>query len=372
VTPDQSTRIAVGVMTGTSLDGIDACAIRLEGRGLEMRAEHLGFVSTPLGPLAEELRVLCTGGRTTARSIAGLRTALGIRCAEAVQRLGLDRIDLVAVHGQTVHHDADGSWQLLDPTPVAHRHRCAVVGDLRSVDRAAGGEGAPITPMADWILHRADQPRAIVNLGGFINCTLLPGADTVDPCGSIEGFDVCPCNHLLDAIARSTLDLPFDKDGAMAATGSVCIEQLAPLTTHLSDLRKEQRSLGSGDEELARMRTLARAIGGPDAAATTCAAIASSVARALKPHPVQEVLLAGGGALNRALVAAIDDALNGQAVVGRLPHGAEREAAAMAVLGALAWDGVPITLAGVTGRADTHVRDGTWVLPKDSMDVQTP
>ncbi len=120
------------------------------------------------------------------------------------------------------------------------------------------------------------------------------------------------------------------------------------------------------------MRTLARSIGGPDAAATTCVAIASALARALNPHPVREVLLAGGGALNRTLVAAIDDAMDGHAVVGRLTHGAEREAAAMAVLGMLAWDGIPITLTGVTGRADTHVRDGTWVLPHGSLGVHTP
>lgn len=369
---DQSTRIAVGIMTGTSLDGIDACALRLQGRGMKLRAEHLGFASLPLDELADTLRRLSMGEPASARSIAMVRTGLGSRCSDAVDQLGLDRIDLIAVHGQTVHHDRNGSWQLIDPTPIAQRHRCAVVNDLRSLDRAAGGEGAPITPMADWILHRGGAPRAIVNLGGFINCTLLPAEHDPDPCSSIDGFDVCPCNHLLDAIARSALDCAFDEDGAMARSGSTCMEQLTPLVARLSEFRKQERSLGTGDEDLARMNALADTLGGADAAATTCAAIATTLARSLQPHAVHEVLLAGGGALNRTLVEAIGDAMGDDAVVGRLEHGTQREAAAMAVLGALAWDGIAITLPSVTGRADTHARDGSWVLPMESLDAQTP
>lgn len=372
MTLDQSTRIAVGIMTGTSLDGIDACALSLQGRGMDIRAEHIGFTSLPLDTLADALRDLCAGVPASARSIAMLRTRLGTRCSDAVDQLGLDRVDLVAVHGQTVHHDRSSSWQLVDSTPIAQRHRCAVVCDLRSMDRAAGGEGAPITPLADWILHRTDAPRAIVNLGGFINCTLLPAEHDPAPCSSIKGFDVCPCNHLLDAIARTSLDRPFDEDGAMARSGSTCIEQLAPLTARLSEFREQGRSLGTGDEDLARMNQLTEALGGADAAATTCTAIATTLARALQPHDVHEVLLAGGGAMNRALVEAINDAMGEEVVVGRLEQGSQREAAAMAVLGALAWDGVPVTLPAVTGRADTHARDGSWVLPLVSMDAQTP
>lgn len=369
MTNEQQDRIAVGIMTGTSLDGIDACAVELRGRGLELQARPIGSASAPLDTLAESLRPLADGAPATAAAIASARTELGRRCADLVDELALDRIDLVAVHGQTVHHACDASWQLIDPSPIAHRQGCAVVSDLRSMDRAAGGEGAPITPLADWIMHRREDAVAIVNLGGFINCTLLPSMEHPDPLPAIAGFDLCPCNHLLDAIARRCLDRPWDEGGAFAASGTTCLERVIPMVDTLASLHREARSLGSGDECLRMVDTLVDAVGGADTAATTCAAIASTLIQALQEHSPRVILLAGGGARNTHLVRAIEAAAGDAFVVSTLEHGDEREAAAMAVLGALAWDGVPITLESVTGRDAMRMRDGVWCLPRTD---QTP
>ena len=113
------------------------------------------------------------------------------------------RADLVVAHGQTVFHAPPASWQLLNAAPIARAVRAPVVFDLRQADLAAGGQGAPITPLADWIMLRAHGPaaagRAIVNLGGFCNVTILPSG--AGPEG-VRGMDVCPCNHLLDGVAR--------------------------------------------------------------------------------------------------------------------------------------------------------------------------
>ena len=356
-------RIAVGIMTGTSLDAVDACALRLHGRGLEMTAEYLKSVSHPLAELGEHLRSVAEDEPTPASVIASLRRRLGERCRDAVAALRLpDEIDLIAVHGQTLHHETPDSWQLIDPFPIAQHFHTRVVSDLRGLDRAASGEGAPITPLADWILHRTDATQAIVNLGGFINCTVLPSQAHEAPLPAIAGFDVCPCNHLLDTIARLALEAPYDDGGRLAMSGNACLEQLQLITAHLRSLHEQGRSLGSNDDCIEFVPDILQSIGPADAAATFCAAIAATLASALAAHPADVVRLAGGGVRNTALVNAIKAAFGDRVPVEPLAHGDEREAAALAVLGALAADDVPITLPQVTGRENTHARDGTWVL----------
>lgn len=357
-----SSRTAVGIMTGTSLDAVDVCGLQLQGHGLGMMAEYLGHASLPLGTLAAPLRSLAEDHPMPASLIAELRRTLGELCGEAVASLNLDSIDLIAVHGQTVHHSPPESWQLIDPFPIAQRFHARVATDLRGLDRAAGGSGAPITPVADWILHRGDTRRAIVNLGGFINCTILPPNESSDPMQHIQGFDICPCNHLLDTVARIAIGMPYDDGGALALSGSPCMEQVQPITHHLLSLHSESRSLGSGDECITFVPDILHAIGPADAAATFCAAIGATLAAVLPPTTAEVMLLAGGGTRNAALVEAITTLNNDEIAIGQLAHGDEREAASMAVLAALAEDHVPITLPQITGRERTHVRDGTWVL----------
>lgn len=367
---DAQSRITVGVMTGTSLDGIDACAVRVHGHGMTMRAEHLGFASIPLGELAVPLRAMADDEPLPASMVASLRRLLGERCAEAVAALPLDDpVDLVAVHGQTVHHAPPESWQLIDPFPIANRFRCRVASDLRGLDRAAGGRGAPITPMADWVLHRGPEARVIVNLGGFINCTILPEEGNDSPRSEVDGFDVCPCNHLLDAVARLALDAPYDDGGTLAQSGTACLSHLELIARHLRGMDGRSRSLGSGDECTEFVPDVLHAIGPADAAATFCAAIAACLQSTLEDCPAETLLLAGGGTRNAALVRAIEERTEPTRSVGRLPHGDEREAASMAVLAALAEDGVPITLPGITGRGTSGIRDGLWCLPESD---QTP
>ena len=370
MTHDAQSRIIVGIMTGTSLDGIDACAMRVHGRGMAMAHEYLGFASVPLLDLSEPLRALADDEPMPASTVATLRRRLGERCGDAVAAIELrERIDLIAVHGQTVHHAPPESWQLIDPFPLAHRFTCRVACDLRGLDRTAGGRGAPITPVADWILHRGEEPRVIVNLGGFINCTVLPEEHHDAPRRSIHGFDVCPCNHLLDAVARLALDAPYDDGGTLAMSGTVCLPKLELIARHLNGMDGRSRSLGSGDECVEFVPDVLHAIGPADAAATFCAAIASCLQSALRDCPAETLLLAGGGTRNAALVRAIEERMGQAMNVGRLPHGDEREAASMAVLAALAEDGQPITLTGVTGRGETSVQDGLWCRPRTD---QTP
>ena len=361
-------------MTGTSLDGLDLALVRAEGEGLRMRVRVEDHRSLGLGELQPRLRRACDGASMSAGELARLALDFGRLHAEALRSMAAGRaVDLVAVHGQTVFHAPPASWQLINPWPVAQAMGCPVVSDLRGADLALGGQGAPITPLADWVLLRHAAPTAVVNLGGFCNITWLP-AEASGPDG-IAGADICPCNHLLDAAARAALDRPFDADGAGALSGSAHGPALQDLGRMLAQARAGGRSLGTGDEGVAWVHEQSAHLAPPDLLATVCAAVGACIGAAAAERGTRRVVLAGGGARNRALRRAIEAAAGGLPTVVSddvgLPLEA-RESAEMAVLGLLAWDGVPITLAGVTGRTAPRMRDGLWCLPRPERNLHAP
>jgi 1,6-anhydro-N-acetylmuramate kinase len=350
-------RHVVGAMTGTSIDGIDVALVRIEGRGLAMKAALERHLWRPLGATGEQLGQAAARTALDAGTFAELGVALAHIHRDAIFDL-LDtsqvRLDLVAVHGQTVFHAPPCSWQLLNPAPLAAALQCQVVCDLRQADLAAGGQGAPITPLADWILFRPDAGRrAVVNLGGFCNITILD-SNTV-----IDGYDLCACNHVLNAVARCALGQPFDDEGQAAAAGRPAPDVVGALSDALRAQRQAARSLGTGDEVDAR---LLQDLSPNDAAATAVEAVASCIAEALAASAVDDVIVAGGGVHNKALIAAImrhtGTGVRPSDELGIVA--AAREATAIAVLGALSADGVAITLPHVTGCANPAPVAGAW------------
>jgi 1,6-anhydro-N-acetylmuramate kinase len=364
-----TSRLVAGVMTGTSIDAIDVAIVRLEGRGLELHAELLLHVARPLGDLVAPLRDAAEQRPLAARQFAELGLALGRLhaevIAEACREAAVERLDLVAAHGQTVYHRPPASWQLLNAAPIVEALRCRVVHDLRQADLAAYGQGAPITPLADWILFRHPaRRRAIVNLGGFCNCTLLPAAESA-AIHEILGADVCACNLVLDAVARVALGLPFDPDGAAAASGTPRGDAVEALRHSLGCRAGLHRSLGTGDEASAWVAALRDQLGPADLAASAAAAVAGTIGDWLLSQGAEEVFLAGGGARHAALRDGIARSA-GRPVATTAELGVpveSREALDMAVLGALAEDGVAVTLPQVTGRRDdpSPPRDGSWL-----------
>lgn len=358
-----STRWAIGTMTGTSLDALDASLIRIDGSGLAMHVRVERHVSMDLGDLRPRLRSACDGHALSAHDLAALALAFGRLHAECAAALAGDvRVDLVALHGQTITHAPPVSCQLVNPWPVATRMNCAVVSDLRGADLAAGGQGAPITPLADWILFRHRTPTAVVNLGGFCNITWLP-AEATGPEG-IRGADICPCNHLLDAAAERALGQRFDRDGACATSGRDQPSRGRAMDLVLDRAAAAGRSLGSGDECRSLIDQLSDLPPG-DLLATVCGSLGRRIGASASGSPAR-VILAGGGARNAALVRSITrsatecEVLTSEAI--GVPVEA-RESAEMAILGALAWDGIPITLPAVTHRAASVARAGLWCLP---------
>ena len=351
-------RLVAGCMTGTSLDAIDAAVVRIRGAGLAMLAELTAFATRDLGAIGERLRALASGEAMNADAIAGLSRAFSLQVAEVIaEAAGENKLDLVCVHGQTVFHEPPVSWQLLTPAVIAERLGSDVVSDLRAADLAAGGQGAPITPIADWVLYAGSKARAIVNLGGFVNITLLPanGTGSVD---DVHGFDVCPCNLALDLAARLGMDCAFDEGGARALRSAADETVIASLLEHVA---REGESLGSASAWTDVVRcSLERGVDAGVVARSVCAAVARTIDRRV-PRSCA-VHLAGGGARNGALVEELASARGLQPgltdEIG-VP-GYAREAAAMALLGALCADGVPITLPEVTGCRRPAPVAGVW------------
>jgi anhydro-N-acetylmuramic acid kinase len=400
-------RLAFGFMTGTSCDGLDGAAVRVEGDGLAIRCEVAATVSLDFGPLAALVRDFARGGAATAAETARLALDLAALHAEAVRRLRVAAgdPDLVAAHGQTVFHDPPASWQLVNPWPIAVAAGCPVVTDLRGADLAAGGQGAPITPIADWILFRhLAQTRAIVNLGGFCNITLLPAGAGPE---AIRGRDLCACNHVLDAAAQLAFGAPFDADGAAAARGTPDPEVTAALRAMLEVQSRAGRSLGSADELRAELRrclgfdqaapatagtsgaglrpagdrlrhpSAISALTPEDTLATATTAVATTIATAvneLDPAP-GAILLAGGSVRNRALMTALAARCRAP-ITTTADFGIDpqyREAAAMAILGCLAADGAPVALPHATGARRPILWQGSWTnLPPARTRVPRP
>lgn len=354
-------RHVVGCMTGTSLDGLDVALVAIDGTGLAMKPRLVRGHAHGLHHLGAALRDLAEQKPTTAGGIATLMRSFALLHREAIAALvGSDRIDLIAVHGQTVMHVPPVSWQLFQPAPVAQAFAVPVVFDLRAADLAAGGQGAPITPLSDWICLRSQaETRVVVNLGGFCNLTILPqggGPETV------RGFDVCACNQILDAIAREAFGTNYDVDGQAALGGTAIPEVTAALIAALRDQRRSGRSLGTGDELNRQVRTFVRSHAGGDVARSACRAIATTIAEA---GGRGRYCLAGGGASNAALVLELET-LCPVGVCSTTDLGLDatwREAMAMAILGALCQDRVPITLPHVTGLDSAAPIAGCWALP---------
>lgn len=313
----------VGLMTGTSADAVDAALVRFKGAGLESTHETLAYRETQLdASLRREVLELSASRSVELERVMRLNAALGECYAAAVLELlaasGLQTSDVDAIgsHGQTVRHiprrDGTGNaltLQLGSSAILAERTGIAVVSDFRSRDTAAGGEGAPLVPLADWWLMRsARESRALLNLGGMANVTHLPKGGSLD---DVIAFDTGPGNALLDAIiAKSSGGKhAHDAGGELALTGTPDATLLAECLADPFFALEPPRSTGRerfgaayGGDLLERARE--RGLSDADALATavemTAASVAGAVTQFLKPRGGVDVVIASGGGVHNA------------------------------------------------------------------------
>jgi anhydro-N-acetylmuramic acid kinase len=360
-------------MSGTSADGIDAALVEIEGAGETTRARLLAFLTHPYDA---DLRARVLGaGEVLTAELLDLHYRLGeefaaaaLRVLEPARRQGL-AVHLVGSHGQTVRHRprAGGpggraaTLQIGEPAVIAERTGLPVVADFRPRDVAAGGEGAPLVPLVDWLLFRAGgRVRACLNLGGIANVTVLDAAVE-----RVRAFDLGPANMPLDAVVAAWTHgaEPFDRDGARAATGRIDAGLLAELLAHPFLALPPPKSTGRETFGRPFVEPLLVRFRGREAdlLATLTRFVADGVADGLRrfgPPRLEEVLVSGGGARNRTLMAALADGLAPAAVrsveaVGMDPDA--KEAMAFAVLANETLFGHPGNLPGATGAAGPRV-----------------
>ena len=313
----------VGLMSGTSADGVDAAVVDIT----RLKVELAAFAMFPYpAALRRQILHLCDPESARLDDICHYNFVLGGIFADAVVKLcrtsgiSLSSIDLVGSHGQTIYHNprakrcgrrmVRSTLQIGEPSVIAHRTGITTVADFRPRDMAAGGEGAPLVPYADYVLFAHNRlSRAVQNIGGIANVTFLPSGCTQD---DIVAFNTGPGNMIIDAIiglvGRS--GQRFDAGGRMAARGTVDKRLLNEMLRHPFLRRRPPKSTGREEFGLAFAKRLYKRAAGKgltdaDIAATATAFTAASIARAYRrflPSMPDEVILCGGGARNNTLV----------------------------------------------------------------------
>jgi anhydro-N-acetylmuramic acid kinase len=312
----------VGLMSGTSLDGISAAVVRFADDGDAYDVELLAFeVSDYTHEQRERLREALTGG--SARDYCRLAFDLGEWLAGAAERVivesGVARSEIRAIgsHGQTIWHEPPHStWQLGESAVIAERTGIDVVSDFRVADVAAGGEGAPLVPIADVLLFAAaSEWRALQNIGGIGNVTIVPprSAGTDEQMRGMRAFDTGPGMAVIDGVVRTLYpELRYDPEGSIAARGSMDEGVVSALLGHPYFASPPPKSTGRElfdadyvSRLVAECRRSRAGCSGEDIVATATALTAGAISDAFRrfvPQPVTELLVSGGGARNRTLV----------------------------------------------------------------------
>lgn len=352
----------LGLMSGTSVDGVDVALIETDGE----RIASLGPCLTV--PYADDMRRLIRaafGAELPSDATRAAERAVTEAHAAAVQRwsaeqgIALSTIDLVGFHGQTITHRPERrfTWQIGDGAALARSLGVRVVNDLRGADVAAGGQGAPLVPIYHAALA-ADLPRplAVVNIGGVANVTWV-GADE-----SLLAFDTGPGNGPIDDWCMRRAGQRYDKDGMLAATGTVDRTRLEHFSEHRFFARIPPKSLDRGDFSDAWVEGL----GAADGAATLTAGTARALALAARYFPASVVqwVICGGGARNPTLLRMIAEETRGKVVTAADLgwDGDGLEAQAFGFLAVRSLRGLPLTFPTTTG-APQPLTGGTLHLP---------
>jgi anhydro-N-acetylmuramic acid kinase len=381
---NKSARIACGLMSGTSVDGIDAALVEIRGSGTETEVRLLHFFTLPFTPDEKhEILKICSPETSSVDAICRLNVSLGEKMAKAahivIHQGGLKTrdIDFISSHGQTIYHmpQAHATMQIGELAVIAERTGCLTVGDFRPSDMAAGGQGAPLVPYSDYLLFRSkEKGRVLLNIGGISNVTVIKPNARPD---EVYAFDTGPGNMLIDAVVRIGTDgaRAFDEGGCLAARGRVKMEWLQkilqqdgfiiappPKSTgreHYSNtmamrLWNDGRQLGLSLEDITAVLT-----------EYTAQSILLNFEKFIDPaYDISEVLVSGGGVHNKTLMRILDMKLKQEVLpMEALAFSSDaKEAIAFAILGNEFLFGNTNNLLSATG-AKRNVVMGKIVFP---------
>ncbi len=372
-------KLAIGLMSGTSMDGIDAALVKIQGSGLQTKVELIAFDSLAYPKkLKEKLLVISQPGKGTVDEICRLNVVVGEYFLDAVhhicQKAGykIEEIDLIGTHGQTIHHlpqeekyfgkKVRSTLQIGDPSIISARTNVLTVGLFRYSDMALGGQGAPLVPYFDFLMFRDENKnRVLLNIGGIANITILPRKCHFN---EVVAFDTGPGNMVIDGLMRKLFKCEFDDRGKTAAKGKVSFHLLEKLLTHPFFRKAPPKSTGReefGEKFIDHVLQLAKGenLSSEDIIATatelTSVAIKKSIAQVQKNENfVEELIVGGGGIFNKTLLASLKDKFPNANVLSSdelgIPSDA-KEAICFAVLANETVHGIPANIPNTTGAA---------------------
>lgn len=352
---NKKTKKAIGLMSGTSLDGIDACIIEIENYDKDTKYKLIEFLTLEYS-LEEKNRIekLCNNKTSTVEEICFMNTYLGNKFAEACiavcnsANISIDEIDFISSHGQTIYHmpNENSTMQIGELSVIAARTNCLTVGDFRPSDMAYGGQGAPLVPFVDYILYSHNEKgRILLNLGGIANITVLPANSTSK---DIFAFDTGPANLLINAITEKITngEKTFDEGGKMALKGKVdeeLLEEIILKDTYLDIKPPKSTGREYYTEDFANSiyeKGIKRGLSNYDILATITAYTAKTIQNqinrfVLPKNDIHELYISGGGSHNQMIVKLLKECLDLEIYLTDdlgLPSDA-KEAVAFAILG---------------------------------------
>ncbi|MDN5276600.1 MAG: anhydro-N-acetylmuramic acid kinase [Clostridiales bacterium] len=329
-------RLVIGLMSGTSVDGIDAALVRIRGKGLDTKIELLEFENFSYDDhVRERIFELFEPSTSTVEKICHMNFLLGELFAEAALKIikkvhmSPNNVDLIGSHGQTIYHIPQiiedlsyrikSTFQIGEPAVIAERTGIVTVGDFRVRDVAAGGDGAPLVPYTDYILYRnPENTIALQNIGGIANVTVLPAACGVE---DVMAFDTGPGNMVIDEVVKRVTGgvLKYDKDGHLASKGRVNSQLLDELLKDEYFVKRPPKTTGReyfGASYVDRLMERAARLNLDkcDLVATVTALTAKSIANSYRDfimplYKIDRVIISGGGSYNKTLVRMIKEYL---------------------------------------------------------------
>ena len=381
---EKETRTIIGLISGTSVDGVTAAVTKITGTGVNAEIELLGYKTYPYdAEVRKRVFSLFSPGMGSVQDVCEMNSVLGEVFAEAANKIieetyASDAVDLIGSHGQTIWHQphseplsgysTESTLQIAEPAVISMRTGLPLVADFRKADMAVGGEGAPLTPYLDFVLHRDHlENRVLQNIGGIANLTYLP----VDAMLSeIVAFDTGPGNMIIDALVKHYTGMSHDVDGANAMNGTVNETLLDELLTHQYYKQKPPKTTGRelfGEQYSVKIAERATELGilYEDLIATVTRLTVETIIEAYETLPrIDAVYVSGGGSKNPAIVEGLREGLEAPVydyyVLG-MPSEA-KEAVLMALLANEHVMGTPSNIKAATGAGRQVVLGyATWV-----------
>ncbi|EJQ13111.1 anhydro-N-acetylmuramic acid kinase [Bacillus cereus] len=388
----------VGLMSGTSLDGIDAALVRVNNSGVRTEIDIIEFITYPFPKdVEEEIIQSLSVDTSNVQLICSLNFKLGKLFADAVKkvckkaRLPLEQLDLIGSHGQTIYHQPiqEQNWvpstlQIGEPSVIAYETNTTVISNFRTMDIAAGGQGAPLVPYTEYALYRSEtKGRLLQNIGGIGNVTVLPKQASLN---ELYAFDTGPGNMIIDEICRQLFSVEYDEGGNLAKQGKINEQLLSYCINHPYIMSPPPKTTGRelfGKQYVDILLNEFHSLSSHDILATitmfTAKSIVENYCKFIFPQvKIDEVIVGGGGSYNKTLLNMIQSLLGESIQVYTQEElgysSGAKEAVAFALLANETYHGNASNVPNATGAKDAVILGNVsfppsnqWIKKRNSV-----